>query len=82
MPGTVMDVEVDIDPAKSLVLILETMWQFIGDSEVHPGFDIRSYLSQSMSRILTIDRVHEAPQDWYAAPRPRQDVIPVDPGAV
>jgi hypothetical protein len=82
MPGTVMNRDVNIDPAKSLFLLLETLWQFVADSEVHPGFDIRSYLSHSMSRIMTVNRVHEAPLDWYAAPQTEQAEIPADPGAV
>lgn len=69
MPATAFDDEVLIDPAKSLCLFLETLWQFLSDSKVHPGFDIRSYLSRSMDRILTVDRVMEAPANWYAAPR-------------
>jgi len=41
--------EVYIDPAKVLLTFLETLWQRLWQHHLHPGFDIRSYMSYQMS---------------------------------
>lgn len=81
LPATAFDERVMVDPAKSLFLFLESIWQFLSDSRVHPGFDIRSYLSRSMDRIMVVDRVCEAPPNWYAAPSRKREQPTPDPGA-
>jgi hypothetical protein len=46
-----------IDPAKSLFLFLESMWTSISTHKIHPGFDIRSYLSESMDVIMKVEDI-------------------------
>ena len=43
---------VQIDPTKALFLFLEGLWTKVSTHEMHPGFDIRSYASNSMDRVI------------------------------
>lgn len=49
--------DIDIDPAKVLFIFLETLWQNISNSEIHPGFDIRSYISSRMNIIIPVEEI-------------------------
>jgi len=49
--------DVLVDPAKSLLLFLETLWQRVSQHRIHPGFDIRSYMSEPMNSIQVIDDI-------------------------
>jgi hypothetical protein len=44
-----------VDPAKTLFIALETIWKHLGQHHIHPGFDIRSYMSSSMDEIIPVD---------------------------
>jgi len=46
--------EILIDPAKSLFLFLEQIWVNLSHHKLHPGFDIRSYMSKSMDVIIKV----------------------------
>jgi hypothetical protein len=46
--------DVKIDPAKSLFLFLNTLWDRIEQHNMHPGFDIRSYMSPTMDSIIEV----------------------------
>ncbi len=45
----------DVDPAKSLFLFLETLWTMLEQSPRHPGFDIRSYIDDDLGSIIPFD---------------------------
>jgi hypothetical protein len=44
----------EVDPAKSLFLFLETLWQMLWQSPRHPGFDIRSYMDTDIGEIIPV----------------------------
>ena len=44
--------EVPFDPAKVLFTFLKMLWQSLWQHKLHPGFDIRTYLSSSMDTFL------------------------------
>lgn len=44
-----------VDPAKTLFVFLETLWQRLSHHSIHPGFDIRSYMNFAMSSIIAVD---------------------------
>tara|TARA_A100001391_G_scaffold55448_1_gene33964 strand:+ start:1639 stop:2484 length:846 start_codon:yes stop_codon:yes gene_type:complete len=46
--------DIKIDPAKSLFLFLNTLWCRIEQHNMHPGFDIRSYMSPVMDSIIEV----------------------------
>ena len=48
---------VNIDPAKSLFLFLDSIWTSLFEHKIHPGFDIRSYLSDSMDVIRKVEEL-------------------------
>jgi len=41
-----------IDPAKALLVFLESIWKSVSTHRLHPGFDIRSYMSYAMDVFL------------------------------
>ncbi|MFD1259707.1 DUF6602 domain-containing protein [Entomomonas asaccharolytica] len=43
-----------VDPAKSLFLFLHRLWSDLQVSELHPGFDIRSYMSKQLDLVLEV----------------------------
>jgi len=53
-PSKVNGMEHTIDPAKSLFLFLEHIWVTLSQHKLHPGFDIRSYMSESMDKIIEV----------------------------
>jgi hypothetical protein len=46
--------EIAVDPAKVLFIFLETLWQQLSQHHLHPGFDVRSYLSESMDSLIVL----------------------------
>lgn len=48
-----------IDPAKVLLFFLESLWVSVSTHRIHPGFDIRSYMSDSMDVFLDMGSVEE-----------------------
>lgn len=48
---TLKGTAITIDPAKSLFLFLSRLWFDLEHHQMHPGFDIRSYLSPSLGFI-------------------------------
>ncbi len=59
--ATVEDKEVPIDPAKVLFTFLEKLWQILWQHKLHPGFDIRTYLSFAMGTFLDLGSKEEFP---------------------
>ena len=60
-----------VDPAKTLFLFLETLWQRVSTHRVHPGFDIRSYMSALMDMGLNMSGPQEeTPENYYMVPDP------------
>lgn len=49
-----------IDPAKSLFLFLEQIWVNLYLHKLHPGFDIRSYMSESLGRIIVVEDIGQS----------------------
>jgi len=45
--------KVEVDPAKSLLFFLETLWTMLEGSPRHPGFDIRSYMDYELSTYIS-----------------------------
>ncbi|HDI51216.1 MAG TPA: hypothetical protein ENF45_01175 [Bacteroidetes bacterium] len=46
-----------IDPAKALLFFLESIWVSVLEHRLHPGFDIRSYMSYAMDVFLDMGSV-------------------------
>lgn len=44
--------EFDVDPAKALLMFLETLWTMLEQSPRHPGFDIRSYMDDDLGSFI------------------------------
>lgn len=44
-----------VDPAKALLLFLETLWTMLEQSPRHPGFDIRSYMDDDLGSLIAFD---------------------------
>jgi hypothetical protein len=42
----------EVDPAKSLLFFLETLWTMLQQSPRHPGFDIRSYMDLDLQSFI------------------------------
>jgi len=51
-PVTASSHRLQVDPAKALLLFLETLWTMIEQSPRHPGFDIRSYMDYDLSSFI------------------------------
>jgi hypothetical protein len=49
--------EVHVDPVKVLLFFLETLWQRLSQHRLHPGFDIRTYMTNAMSTIIDMGGV-------------------------
>lgn len=60
--ATVRGEEVLIDPVKVLFTFLETLWQSLWEQKLHPGFDIRTYLSSYMDTFLDMGGQEEFPE--------------------
>lgn len=61
-PVVVDGKEVNIDPAKVLFSFLERLWQLLSGHRLHPGFDIRSYLSFAMDIFINKGGSEEFPE--------------------
>lgn len=48
-----------IDPAKVLLFFLESIWTTVSTHHLHPGFDIRSYMSYAMDVFLDMGGVED-----------------------
>jgi hypothetical protein len=46
--------EIMVDPAKALFIFLEQIWNNVSHHNLHPGFDIRSYMSSSMDTVIVV----------------------------
>jgi hypothetical protein len=44
-----------VDPAKALLMFLETLWTMLEQSPRHPGFDIRSYMDDDLGSFIPFD---------------------------
>lgn len=58
-PGKVKGTKCIIDPAKSLFFFLERLWVNLSDHHLHPGFDIRSYMSPVMDSAVIVRDLEE-----------------------
>jgi hypothetical protein len=45
---------VSVDPAKSLFLFMQRLWFDLQDHKLHPGFDIRSYMSTVLGTVIEV----------------------------
>jgi hypothetical protein len=45
----------EVDPAKALLMFLETLWTMLEQSPRHPGFDIRSYMDADLGAYFSFD---------------------------
>jgi hypothetical protein len=45
---------VQIDPAKALFLFLHRLWSNLETHALHPGFDIRSYMSTVLGTVISV----------------------------
>ena len=43
-----------VDPAKALFMFLQRLWFDLQAHNMHPGFDIRSYMSNSLGSIIEL----------------------------
>jgi hypothetical protein len=55
--------ETQVDPVKVLLIFLETLWQRLWQHRLHPGFDIRTYMTEAMSTIIDMGGVSEPPSE-------------------
>ena len=60
---TVDNKEVFVDPAKALFTFLERLWRLLWQHRIHPGFDIRSYLSSAMDSFIDKGSVEDFPKE-------------------
>jgi hypothetical protein len=52
IPVKLVSETVNVDPAKVLLHFLETLWNRVSTHDIHPGFDIRSYMSESLGTVV------------------------------
>ena len=60
---TVQDQPVQVDPAKALFLFLQRLWFDLQTHRLHPGFDIRSYMSTVLGTVIEL-----LDEDLYKTP--------------
>jgi hypothetical protein len=46
--------EVYVDPVTVLFIFLETLWQRLWQHRLHPGFDIRTYMTRAMNTMIDL----------------------------
>lgn len=46
---------VPIDPAKSLFFFLNRLWSDLEQHQLHPGFDVRSYMSEVLASMIRVE---------------------------
>lgn len=51
---TVQGEVVRVDPAKSLFMFMQRLWFDLGTHSLHPGFDIRSYMSTVLGTVIEV----------------------------
>ena len=51
---TLQGKQIPVDPAKSLFLFLQRLWSDLGHHQLHPGFDIRSYMSTVLGTVIEV----------------------------
>ncbi|MCP4260702.1 MAG: hypothetical protein GY774_24730 [Planctomycetes bacterium] len=51
---TVQGKHIPVDPAKSLFMFLQRLWFDLEHHHLHPGFDIRSYMSTVLGTVLEV----------------------------
>jgi len=51
---TIQGKKVLIDPAKALFIFLQRLWFDLEQHELHPGFDIRSYMSAVIGTVIDV----------------------------
>jgi hypothetical protein len=54
-PVTANGQHIEVDPAKTLFIFLETLWTMLEQSPRHPGFDIRTYMDDDLESIIPFD---------------------------
>lgn len=47
--------EIRVDPAKALFMFMQRLWYDLQHHELHPGFDIRSYMSSVLGTAIQVD---------------------------
>ena len=45
---------VEVDPAKALFLFIHRLWCDLETHKLHPGFDIRSYMSMVLGTVIPV----------------------------
>jgi hypothetical protein len=55
IPKRARDQPIRIDQAKSLFLFLEQLWIGLRRHRIHPGFDIRTYMSDELDQVIQVD---------------------------
>ena len=60
--ATVQGKDVPIDPATVLFTFLERLWQILWQHKLHPGFDVRSYLSSAMDTFMDMGSQDDFPE--------------------
>ncbi|OBS32838.1 DUF6602 domain-containing protein [Pseudomonas syringae] len=51
---TLQGEEVLVDPAKALFIFLQRLWDDLQTHKLHPGFDIRSYMSSVLGTVIDV----------------------------
>lgn len=51
---TLQGKEILVDPAKALFIFLQRLWDDLRTHKLHPGFDIRSYLSSFLGTVMEV----------------------------
>ncbi|SAM34983.1 DUF6602 domain-containing protein [Pseudomonas sp. 1 R 17] len=51
---TLLGQEILVDPAKALFIFLQRLWDDLRTHRLHPGFDIRSYLSPILGSVIPV----------------------------
>jgi len=49
---------VSVDPAKALFMFMQRLWFDLQDHKLHPGFDIRSYMSTVLGTVIQVEHEH------------------------
>jgi hypothetical protein len=55
---TVQGQPIQVDPAKALFMFLQRLWFDLQTHQLHPGFDIRSYMSAVLDTVIEVRDEH------------------------
>lgn len=55
---TVGGKSVSVDPAKALFMFMQRLWFDLQEHKLHPGFDIRSYMSTVLGTVIEVEHEH------------------------